>query len=264
MQNTSEKPALVSVFNPKWYIEQMKGWSTRSYFLLAIGISFIIGTTVANPITGLALWTMAAAILGFTTTLSITNTRPLNGVFGMVSALIYIVIAIHAKNPGDAILQGVYILFLDLPVLIMPGWAQNVNQRVRKIKETGIRGEKHSPAFWYTMTALLFVVAAVSLYFFEIYVTHSPRPIIDSITAAIGITGAFLTTQRFSESYIFWLLQGLAQVILWGATAMQGDASMVLFFTYILYIANDLVAFTDKDVAWFHHQAITDKIASNH
>ena len=42
-------------------------------------------------------------------------------------------------------------------------------------------------------------------------------------------------------------------VILWGITAAQGDANAVLFVTYILYLSNDMIAFFDKNISWFHH-----------
>lgn len=258
MQNTSNqtgvdqsKPVFFDLFKPAWYVEQMSNWTTVSYILLAFGIGFLLSQTIAAPITPIAIWTLLAAVLGFTTTLAITNARPLNGVFGLISAVIYIVVALHAKNPADAILQGVYIILLDLPVLIMPGWAKNVNARVRRISEVGGRKERFSANFWYTTFAIIFILAWLALYFFEIKLTHSPRPLIDSGTAAIGIVGALMTTLRFSDSYYFWIAQGIAQVILWGVTASQGDASLVLFFTYMMYLANDGVALFASP--WFKH-----------
>lgn len=247
--NVEKEMTFIDLFKPSWYRNQMSGWTASSYILLAFGLGFILASTVAAPITGLAIWTLLAAMMGFTCTLAITNARPLNGVLGLLSALIYIGVAVHAKNPSDAILQGVYILLLDLPVLLMPSWSQNVSSRVRKISETRQRGERHLPAFWYTLFALVFIGAWVALYFFEIYITKSPRPLIDSGTAAFGITGALLTTLRFSDSYYFWIAQGIAQVILWAVTAAQGDASLVLMFTYLLYLANDGVALVASP--WF-------------
>lgn len=241
------------LFKPSWYVHQMSGWSRSSYILLVFGYLFIAWQTFSSPLSTIAIWTFIAAILGFTTTLAITNTRPLNGIFGLISALIYIVVAVAAHNPSDAILQAVYIVLLDIPVLISPNWAIDVEKKVRRIAEVDQRGEKRNAAYWYRLFAFAFIAAWILLYFFEIYITKTPRPIIDSFTAAIGITGALLTTLRFSESYYFWIIQGLAQVVLWGITAAQGDASLVLFFTYMLYLANDAVALLDKRIAWFHH-----------
>lgn len=248
----NDERVITNVFKPRWYVEQMKGWSFSSYMLLMFGVGFIISQTLADPLTAVTLWTMLAAVLGFTTTLSITNAKPLNGLFGLVSAIIYIVVALEAGNPSDAVLQGVYIVLLDLPVLLIPGWSGDVSKKVRKISAVHDRGEK--PGFYktYWFFAIVFVISYIALYWFDVHVMNSPRPLIDAGTAAIGITGAALTTLRFSESYYMWFLQGIAQIVLWGTTAMQGDASLVLFFTYMLYLSNDFIGFFDSP--WFRKQ----------
>ncbi len=209
-----EKIAWYSVFKPSWYVEQMKGWTTRSYCLLLIGIGLIVGMTVGggifNPVT---MTTMLAGVLGFTCTLSISNSKPLNGILGLISALIYIFVAINAKNYNDVLLQTIYILALDLPVLLSPSWAKDVDKKVRFLGEQG-----HGLRNW-TLTVLLFVVLTLVLYYSDTHWFISPRPWVDSIAASVGITGAVLTTFRFSESYFCWLAQGLLSVTLWGITA---------------------------------------------
>lgn len=249
METSVEKIAWYSVFKPSWYVEQMKGWTTRSYCLLLIGIGLIVGMTVGggifNPVT---MTTMLAGVLGFTCTLSISNSKPLNGILGLISALIYIFVAINAKNYNDVLLQTIYILALDLPVLLSPSWAKDVDKKVRFLGEQG-----HGLRNW-TLTVLLFVVLTLVLYYSDTHWFISPRPWVDSIAASVGITGAVLTTFRFSESYFCWFAQGLLSVTLWGITAVQGDANFVLFVTYLLYLSNDFLAFFDKDIAWFHHK----------
>lgn len=231
------------VFKPRWYKEQMSGWSKQSYFLLTFGIAFLIGIALGAPtITNISIFTLIAGSIGFMTTLAITNARPINGLLGLISAIIYIGLAIHAKNPADAIMQGVYVILLDIPVLVIPGWAKDVQKKVRAISETP------NAARWYLVTLAVFVIAWLVLYWFDttgltmLHALPSPRPLVDATTAAIGVTGAALTTLRFSNSYYFWIAQGIAQVILWGLTASQGDASIALMMTYMLYLANDAIA----------------------
>ena len=251
MENKVEQTiAWYDVFKPHWYVEQMKGWTTRSYVLLLFGLGTIFGMTVASGINELAIFTLLAGMLGFTCTLSITNAKPLNGVLGLVSALIYVVVAIQAKNYNDVMLQLTYIVLLDLPVLLMPSWAKDVDKKVRFLHEKG-KGLRN-----WLFVLLFFVVITGILYYSDTHLFISPRPWVDSIAAAIGITGAFLTTVPGRDSYYCWTIQGIMSVVLWGLTAMQGDANYVLFVTYILYLTNDLLAFFDKNVSWFHHKKV--------
>ena len=246
--STDSKIAWYSVFKPSWYVDQMKGWSTRSYFLLILGLGLIVGMTIGGgQFNACTIAIFFAGVLGFTCTLSITNAKPLNGVLGLVSALIYIFVAIQAKNFNDVLLQTVYIITLDLPVLLMPSWAKDVDKKVRFLHEKG-KGLRN-----WVLTILFFVVVLAVLYYSDTHWFISPRPWVDSIAATIGITGSLLTTLRFSESYLMWTIQGIMSVILWGMTAFQGDANWVLFVTYLLYLSNDMIAFFDKDISWFHH-----------
>jgi nicotinamide mononucleotide transporter len=205
--STDSKIAWYSVFKPSWYVDQMKGWSTRSYFLLILGLGLIVGMTIGGgQFNAVTIATLFAGVLGFTCTLSITNAKPLNGVLGLVSALIYIFVAIQAKNFNDVLLQTVYIITLDLPVLLMPSWAKDVDKKVRFLHEKG-KGLRN-----WVLTILFFVVVLAVLYYSDTHWFISPRPWIDSIAATIGITGSLLTTLRFSESYYCGLFRESCQL----------------------------------------------------
>lgn len=229
------------IFKPKWYLEQMRGWSFKTYMLLMLGIGVIIGTTISTPVNLISLITMVAAIMGFTCTLAITNAKPINGVLGLVSSIIYVIVSIYAQNYANVVLQVSYIFLLDLPVLLLPAWSKNAEKHIKGLKVK---------QWCFTMIFFLFVTAM--LYLMDTRIFISPRPWIDAIAGAIGITGSVLCTFRFREQYYFWMIQGIMSIILWGVTAFQGDANLTLFFTYILYLNNDVLAFTDKHTHWFH------------
>lgn len=250
MKTSSPKKAIAwyDILKPSWYVDQMKGWTPASYCLLLFGLGILLGMTVAGQINVLTILTLLAGMLGFTCTISITNAKPLNGILGAISALIYIIVAVQARNYNDVLLQSIYILLLDLPVLLMPSWAKDVDQKVRFLTEEG-KGVRN-----WLLTILFFIVVLGLTYYSDTHWFISPRPWIDSIAATIGITGAMLTTLRFSDTYLFWMAQALFSITLWAITAAQGDANWVLFVTYILYFSNDLIALFDQKVAWFHHQ----------
>ncbi|WP_278952667.1 nicotinamide riboside transporter PnuC [Lactobacillus apis] len=229
------------IFKPKWYLEQMRGWSFKTYMLLMLGIGVIIGTTISTPVNLISLITMVAAIMGFTCTLAITNAKPINGVLGLLSSIIYVIVSIYAQNYANVVLQVSYIFLLDLPVLLLPAWSKNAEKHIKGLKFKQ-----------WCFTLIFFLSVTAMLYLMDTRIFISPRPWIDAIAGAIGITGSVLCTFRFREQYYFWTIQGIMSIILWGVTAFQGDANLTLFFTYILYLSNDILAFTDKHTHWFH------------
>lgn len=243
--------AMHSVFSPRWYIDQMKGWTFSSYILLMFGIGVIIGSTIGTTITIWTICSMIAGILGFACVIGITNVRPLNGILGIISAIFYIIVAYHVTNYADIVMQTSYIILLDLPVLILPSWAKNVGQHVRHLKD--------SDKIWAIGTAVFFIIAVIALFYMDTHIFISKRPYIDSISGAIGLTGSLLATLRFSDQYYFWIAGGVMSVILWGITASQGDISLTPFFTYLLYLANDGISLFDKHVAWFHKETYLEE-----
>lgn len=228
-----EKPS--RVFHPSWYRDQMSGWSKSSYILLFTGIAFLLFIGLKDGITPLGLTSTIAGIIGFTCTVSITNGKPINGILGFVSAVMLSYVALQTGNFSDIIMQCAYIVLLDIPVLLSRQWGN--------FKAKSLDG-KH----WFYV-ALVFLLFLGLTYTLDTVILHSPQAILDAIAATIGLTGAVLTTMRFKETYYFWLAQGLMSVALWAQTAMNGHAVWVLFFTYMLYIANDFVAFFDSQ--WF-------------
>lgn len=258
-----KKITFKELLSPMWYVEQTKGWMKESYALILIAIigNAYISFGMGHPVTWVTVATYIASILSVWTIGGIANSRPVNGIGGITSATLYIVVALVAKNPADAMLQGIYIALLDIPVLMMPSWASNVDKKIRFIHETSLRGEKHSPKFWYTLVLIAAIAAFVGAYLIEVYVLHSPRPLVDSAVLGSGFAGAILTTLRFGESAFMWFVQGALQVVLWGQTAMMGDANWVLFFTYMLFMANDILLVTKSK--WAHHKKETQDIVNN-
>lgn len=263
-ENTHKELTFKDLFNPKWYIHQLSGWTRLSYILLVIGLIIIISSSFIfnkKPINSDTYWTFAAASLGFTTALAITNARPLNGVFGIVSSSIYIIMALNAHNPADAVLQGIYVILLDIPVLLIPSWASNVEEKIRFIHETKKRGEKFTPMFWYFTIGLLGILSFIVAYYIETTIVHTPRPLSDSFVLGSGLIGALLTTFRFGEAFGAWLIQGVAQVVLWWITAQSGQTDWTICLTYSMYVANDLIAIFQS--SWFHHKSATQQIMDN-
>lgn len=227
------------VFNLHWYKDQMSGWARSSYILLAFGILFLLVTGLYGNFTTLGITSTIAGIIGFTCTLSITNGKPINGILGFVSAIMLIYVASVTGNFSDVVMQAAYIFLLDIPVVLNKTWNNGESLKPRRLTGKYI---------WQTM--LTFVVFWGLTYGLDTIILTSPRPIIDSLSATLGLTGAILTVRRFRSTYYFWLAQGLMSVVLWSVTAMSGHPVWVLFFTYCLYILNDIVAFTSSK--WFH------------
>lgn len=70
--------------------------------MLEVGLK--IGSTISSPLNYISLTTMVAAVLWFTCTIAILlNAKPINGILGLLSTIIYIVISINAQNYANVV-----------------------------------------------------------------------------------------------------------------------------------------------------------------
>lgn len=225
------------VFKPSWYKQQLSGWNKPSYILWGIGWAFLLYVGLSSGITPLSITSTIAGLIGFLCTLAITNGKPINGILGFVSAIMLVVVAGYTGNYSDIIMQSAYVLLLDIPIMFSFNWNE------KEFEPKKMNGK------YAIQTVAIFGFFLVATLLLD-YVLKSPQLILDATSATIGLTGAVLTFRKFRASYYFWLAQGLFSVALWVQTAMNGHAVWVLMFTYILYLLNDLVAFTTSK--WFH------------
>lgn len=110
-----------------------RGWSLQSYLLLAFGVGFLIGMQLMNPN---ASWlSTTAGILGVICVNLITSRKWLNGFVGLLSAILIILTAIPNTNYMEIVLQGTYILMLDLPIILGTEWDKDT--ALRHFKDHG-------------------------------------------------------------------------------------------------------------------------------
>lgn len=213
----------------KFLWSQMKGWTFQSYALMFFAFGVQIGLFVVAP-EGWSFVSMLATCISVACVLAISNARSINGLFGLVSAILLSVVGFHSHNYATIAMQMSYVMFLDIPVLVDPKWNVDLEKHIRRFK----------PATW-VMAILLNAGMALLSWFLLTYFTNDPRPITDAISFAIGFTGSILCYLRYSEQYIWWIAGGIFSVVLWAITAAQGDSNLALFMNYFIFLMNDLL-----------------------
>ena len=215
------------LFTFQYYREGLSDWTPQTKLLWFVGTIILTFTGFLHGLDQWVLLSWAGGLIGFTTTLAITNGKRINGLLGFISAIMISLVAFHSKNFADIFMQIGYIIALDLPVIIQgKRWQQ---AKVRLLDTAGLWGG--------------LIVWAISFVIMFVIDSHfgSPRPFIDAFSASIGFAGSYLMLKKYASQYVMWTLQGLMSATLWGITALQGDANYVLFAVYILYLANDVI-----------------------
>ena len=224
----------------QWLFNQLKGWPQQNYYLFWFALGCQIMTLVNAKITGLTVITFFGTMIGVLCVLAINATKAVNGWLGLVSAACFIIVGFSAKNYLSIFEQIAYVVTLDLPVLIsVRSWNNDTKNHLRKF------GAKE----WVISIAFTVIVWAVSAYLIG-NLTNDPRPIYDGMAFSISLTGGIVCFLRYSNQYFWWLFSGVAQLVLWGITFAQGDASLAMAINSSIYVVNDILAFTVSP--WFN------------
>ncbi|MDY4003285.1 MAG: nicotinamide riboside transporter PnuC [Ligilactobacillus saerimneri] len=223
-----------------WLWNQLKGWPVQNYMLWFFAFGFQLALLVSQPFTTVTVVTFIGTMLGTACVLAINATKAINGWLGLISAACFIYASWAAKNYLAIFEQVAYIISLDLPVIIaINSWNDDTKNNLRKF------GGKE----WLVAIIGTVIVYVVSGFLIGHY-TNDPRPWIDAISFAISLTAGIMCFLRYSNQYFWWLASGIFQLILWGVTFAQGDATLAMAINSLIYVANDILAFTVSP--WFN------------
>ena len=216
----------------------LKNISNSSKIIGSLGLIVII---IANLTTGqfnlLTLATLIGGITGFLSVIMIVNRSWWAGITGLISAILYIFIAIVGKNPSDAVLNAFFVLALDIPIIVNSEWKNDSEPNdITKLQTIYL--------------TIVFLVVFGLMFYMESYILNTPRAFWSPLASSIGITAAVSTGMfRVKQGFFIWSAQNILQVVLWSATALSGDASWGMAIVYIFYTLNATSSFFNGK--WF-------------
>lgn len=238
MDNTKKVEVKENYF--KWLWKQLHGWPIQNYFLWFFAFGFQLALLIGAPINSVTLITFIGTLLGTACVLAINATKAINGWLGLISAGCFIYAGWSAKNYLSIFEQIAYIATLDLPVILaVKSWNNDTKNHLRKF------GSKQ----WVIALIGTLFVYLVSGYLIG-HFTNDPRPWIDAISFAISLTAGIMCFMRYNNQFYWWLASGLFQTALWIITYAQGDASLAMGVNALIYVVNDILAFTVSP--WFN------------
>lgn len=216
-----------------------KNWNKSSYLIYILGVIIITALTyLISPISLGLFVSWVGAMAGFLSVVLIVNIKKQAGYVGIVSALIYLFISLNLKNYSDSILNALFIIFLNLPLIINKKYKQGMKPNSIKDNKTYVY-----------LLGVIFIVIYSLLLFIELKL-GAPRPYISVLAGSLGIFASIMTSIfRLKEAFYVWDIQNIFQVILWSITFTQtkDNVSLILAVTYLFYTINaSSVFFTNQ------------------
>lgn len=219
-----------------------KNWSKSSYWIYFVGALIIASISLSvNKLTLLNSISLAGALAGFLSVVLIVNKNRSAGYVGMLSAVIYMFISWHLGNYSDTLLNVLFIMFLNIPLIRNKNYSE----------ESKPNSIKDNPEYEVYLIAI-FIGIFIALYAIEVLHFKAPRPFFSVLAASLGITASIATSFFvLKESFFIWGTQNIFQVLLWGITLYQtgSGVALLMMVTYIMYTINASTAFFNGK--WF-------------
>ena len=86
------------------------------------------------------------------------------------------------------------------------------------------------------------------------HLTNDPRPVVDALVFATATVAGILQFLKKRDAYFGWILTGITSLVLWAITYRQGDASIAMLLSSMVYVLNDVIGVTVSP--WFSKKGL--------
>lgn len=227
MEETKEKNFKGNYF--QWIVNQVKtGMNTPATAIWFFGVGFQLALLLTGTINLLTIITFLASTIGLLCTVMLMNGKPINGLFGFISAFGFIFVNWQAQHWWSCLDQVVFIVAIDLPLMInWRKWDSDFEEKVRTLNKKG----------W--IVAIISILILWGLLYPAAIYLHDSQPLIDALVLAVGAVASVLCFLKFNNTYTLWLFSNIINVILWFASLQNGNVQTALpmLVTTILYMS---------------------------
>lgn len=220
-------------FNGNWFqwfkYEMTQVWKSKAAIgIWLFGVGFQLANLIFHPITWISITTTIATIIGLLCTVAMMTSSPINGFFGAISAIGFIVVNAVTRHWWSILDQSIFFVCIDAPLCKnWKTWAGDFDKKVRSLNKKGM--------IIATITVLIFWALLYPLGL----MWNDSAPITDSLTLAIGAVASILCTLHYRNTYALWLAEDAVNVVMWIKTAFTlgiNAATIAMLVSTIMYL----------------------------
>jgi nicotinamide mononucleotide transporter len=152
---------------------------------------------------------------------------------GIVGSSAAVVEYYYQQLPAESVLNGIYV------ILGFSGWYMWLKQ---KQTSKNIFTVKTFTASQLQLVLFISLVGGFTLGFISTTYNWSNYPYIDSVLAASSVVATWLTTKRYIENWIFWIIIDVASVMLYIHKGPEMYLFAILFFIFTVLSIRGLIS----------------------
>ena len=166
-----------------------------------------------------------ASITGMLSVILVAKGKISNYYFGIINVVIYGFISYNSKYYGEAMLNILYFLPMQIIGFIM--WRRN-NVNIDESKE--VKAERMTAKeiiLWSVLSGIAVIVYGIIL-----KKLNNTLPMADSFTTVLSVTAMILMVKRYIEQWIVWIMIDIVAIYMW--LFIKSDYNITIMWTAYL------------------------------
>lgn len=206
----------------------LKDWNKFEKTLLFVSIILI---SISGIINKSEILTIVTSFFMIICALTQAKGKIISQFIGVIAIILYSVIAFRNKYYGEVI---IYVLVL-LPMYIVGiySWITNKNEATNTVNQNDLSKKE-----WITLAILDVLLFGILYFILEYFNTN--QLIVSTLSMLASLMANYLIVRRNKYSFLFYIINDLILVILWGIPVLQGDFKLIpILIDPVLLLIND-------------------------
>ena len=150
---------------------------------------------------------------------------------GVIAIILYTIVAFKNQYYGEVIIDVV--VLLPMYIIGIYSWITNKNEETDAVNQNVLAKEE------WIILGILDVLLFVILYYILKYF-NTNQLIVSTLSMLASLMANYLIVRRNKYSFLFYILNDLILVILWGIPVLQGDFALIpILIDPVLLLIND-------------------------
>ena len=207
----------------------LKKWTLfEKEFLLSSILALVITSIICKS----DILTTACSITGIITVLLLAKGNNLGQVLGILLAILYSIVSYKNKYYGEALTATLFMLPMFVTGVIE--WAKHKNNNTDSVEINYI--SKKEGLIILSIIPLLFMGI-----YYVLYIFNTNELMISTISSVSNLLGIYLQIRRSKSSFVFYMLNDIIIIILWGIPVMNKEFLLLPMFLHsIILCINDI------------------------
>lgn len=206
----------------------LKDWNKFEKTLLFVSIILI---SISGIINKSEILTIVTSFFMIICALTQAKGKIISQFIGVIAIILYSIVAFKNQYYGEVIIY--VIVLLPMYLIGIYSWITNKNEATNTVNQNDLSKKE-----WITLAILDVLLFGILYFILEYFNTN--QLIVSTLSMLASLMANYLIVRRNKYSFLFYIINDLILVILWGIPVLQGDFTLIpILIDPVLLLIND-------------------------